>query len=105
MKKLFISQPMNGKTDDEIYKERDAAVKRAQEVLGEEVVLIDSYITGCPADAKPLWFLGESLKKLSNADVAYFCKDWENYRGCCMEFDACSRYGIRIIEEPKGELK
>ena len=31
MKKLFISQPMNGKTDEEILKEREEAVKQAEE--------------------------------------------------------------------------
>lgn len=35
---------------------------------------------------------------LSSADVAYFCKDWEKYRGCKMEHTACIEYGIKTIE-------
>ena len=31
MKKLFISQPMNGKSDEEILAEREEAVKKAEE--------------------------------------------------------------------------
>jgi len=37
MKKLFISQPMRDKTDEEILAEREKAVKVAKEMLNEEV--------------------------------------------------------------------
>ena len=43
MKKLFISQPMNGKSDEQILKEREEAVREAKIVCGEEVELIDSF--------------------------------------------------------------
>lgn len=33
MKKLFISQPMAGKTDEEILAERERAIKAAEQVL------------------------------------------------------------------------
>ena len=41
MKKLFISQPMRGKTDEEIFAERANAIQGAQEFLGEDVEVID----------------------------------------------------------------
>lgn len=34
MKKLFISQPMRGKTDEEILKEREKAIASAEKHLG-----------------------------------------------------------------------
>lgn len=43
MKKLFISQPMNGKTDEEIKAERAKAVEEAEKMLGEKVEVIDSF--------------------------------------------------------------
>lgn len=43
MKKLFISQPMNGKTNEEILKEREQAIKDAEEILNEEVEPLDSF--------------------------------------------------------------
>lgn len=43
MKKLFISQPMKGKTDDEILAEREKAIKSAERQLGEPVEVIDSF--------------------------------------------------------------
>lgn len=97
MKKLFISQPMKGKTDEEILKERETAVKQAEELLKEPVEVIDSFFKGAPADAKPLWFLGKSLELLSNADVAYFAKGWHEARGCKIEHDCCLAYEIKTI--------
>ena len=76
MKKLFISQPMRGKSDEEILAERKKAIELAQEMIGEPVEVIDSFFQEAPADAKPLWFLGKSLELLAGADIAYFIKDW-----------------------------
>ena len=81
MKKLFISQPMRDKTDEEIKTERENIIKDVTNVLGE-VEVIDSFFESAPHEAKPLWFLGKSLELLSTADIAYFAKDWDKYRGC-----------------------
>lgn len=99
MKRLFISQPMRGKTDEEILETRNRAIESAKRFLGEEVVVIDSFFQGAPADARPLWFLAKSLELLSTADVAYFVKDWENYRGCRIENTCAIEYGITVIED------
>ena len=72
MKKLFISQPMKGKTDEQILAEREKAIKSAERQLGEPVEIIDSFFQSAPADAKPLWFLGKSLELLAGADIAFF---------------------------------
>ena len=99
MKKLFISQPMRGKSDAEILREREKAVASAQKHLGEEVEVIDSFFRNAPIDAKPLWFLGKSLELLSTADVVYFAKGWEEARGCRIENTCAIEYGITVIED------
>lgn len=43
MKKLFISQPMKGKSDADILAERKKAIKSAEEKIGEPVEVIDSF--------------------------------------------------------------
>ena len=85
--KLFISQPMAGKTDKEILDERERVIRNVKEL----------FFDGEPKT--PLWCLGESIKLLGQADIAYFCKDWEKYRGCCIEHECCVRYSIKHIEE------
>lgn len=99
VKKLFISQPMRDKTDEQIKVERKNAIKKATELLGEEVEVIDSFFESAPHDARPLWFLGKSMELLSTADVAYFVNGWENYRGCRIENTCAKEYGIKVIEE------
>ena len=99
MKKLFISQPMRGKTDEEILAERKKAIESAERNLGEPVEVIDSFFQNAPADARPLWFLGKSLELLSTADIAYFAKGWEDARGCRIENQSAIEYGIEVIED------
>lgn len=98
MKKLFISQPMKDKTNDEILKEREKAIADARKYLGEDVEVIDSFFKDAPHDAKPLWFLGKSLELLSTADIAYFTKGWDSARGCKIEHDCAVAYDIDVIE-------
>lgn len=62
-----------------------------------EVEVIDSFFESAPHDAKPLRFLGKSLELLSNADIAYFAKDWDKYRGCKIEYTCANEYGIDVI--------
>lgn len=98
MEKLFISQPMKGKTNVEIKKEREEAIRCAKEMMSDEVEVIDSFFENAPAEAKPLWYLGESLKLLSTADVAFFATGWKNARGCKIEHTCAQQYGINTIE-------
>lgn len=98
--KLFISQPMRDKTDDEIKSERNEIIQRVKERYPDtEIEVIDSFFETAPHDAKPLWFLGKSLELLSNADIVYFAEGWENYRGCSIEHKCAMEYGINIIND------
>lgn len=79
MKKLFISQPMRGKSDEDILTERKKAIESAEKVIGEPVEVIDSFFQEAPVDAKPLWFLGKSLETFSRCRYRIFC---ERMAGC-----------------------
>ena len=104
MKKLFISQPMKGKSDEDILAERKKAIKSAEDVIGEQVEVIDSFFQEAPVDAKPLWFfLGKSLELLAGADIAYFAKGWQDARGCKIENTCAIEYGIPVIEDYTAE--
>jgi hypothetical protein len=97
--KIFISQPMRDKTDEEIKKEREAAIQVVKEKFPDKTIeVIDSFFENAPHDAKPLWFLGKSFELLSGADLAVFIGEWEKYRGCKMEHLAAMEYGIPYID-------
>ncbi len=97
MLRVFVSQPMRGKTDDEIKKERRAAIEHVREEMGEDVGLFDSFWEGATHDEKPLWLLGKAFQLLSRADVAVFVGNWRDYRGCKLEHEAAKQYGIKVM--------
>lgn len=99
MKKLFISQPMRGKTNEEILAVREKAIESAERELGEKVEVIDSFFKDAPTEAKPLWYLAKALELLATADVAYFAKGWEDARGCRIENTCAIEYGIPLVIE------
>ena len=100
MKKLFISQPMRGKTDEEIIETREKAIRTTERRIGESVEVIDSFFKGEPTNTKPLWYLGESLKLMAEADVIFFAIGWYEARGCKIERACAIEYGIEaVIEE------
>ena len=97
MTKIFISQPMNGKTNEEIKNKRDSIIDRLRE--NESVEIIDSFFKDAPHDTKPLWYLGESIKLMSEADIVFFCNGWQTARGCQIEHDCALEYGIDTMYE------
>lgn len=102
MIKIFISQPMRGKTDEEILSERNRAIKVIQETISkEDIEIIDSFLKKeVPTRVnEPLWRLGGSLMILSTADIAYFVKGWDEARGCKIEHECAVQYGLKTIEE------
>lgn len=101
MKKLFISQPMNGKSEEEILAVRKKAIESAKAALEEDVEVIESYFEDYNPDkgCVPLKYLSKSLELLADADVAYFARGWEQARGCRIENQCAIEYGIEIVED------
>lgn len=97
MAKLFISQPMRGKTDEEILQEREAAISAAKKIAGEDVDVLDTFFQGADL-TKPLEYLGESIKMLAQADIIYLARGWKEARGCRIEHACAIEYGVRCIE-------
>ena len=64
----------------------------------EMLEVLDTFFEDAPADAKPLWYLGESLKYLASADLAVFARDWACERGCRIEHASAEEYGIPMME-------
>lgn len=106
MKKAMLSQPMAGKTDQEIIVTREKAINALRE-RGFEVVntlFTDEWYSKEAMESRgvvqiPLCFLAKSLENMSLCHAAYFCKGWEQARGCKIEHDAAVAYGLHIIYE------
>lgn len=104
--KAMLSQPMAGKTDEEIVGTREKAIKVLND-MGYEVVntlFTDEWYSKEKMEERgvvqiPLCFLSKSLDNMSLCHAAYFCKGWENARGCRIEHEAAKAYGLTIIYE------
>lgn len=106
MMKAMLSQPMAGKSDAEIVATRKRAIA-ALENAGYEIVntlFTDEWYSEASMQERgvvnrPLCFLAKSLENMSLCHAAYFCKGWENARGCRIEHEAARAYGLEIIYE------
>ena len=106
MLKAMLSQPMVDKTHEEIVETRKRAIHALQE-RGYEIVntlFTDEWYGKEAIEARgvvqiPLCFLAKSLENMSLCHAAYFCKGWEQARGCRIEHEAAKAYGLKIIYE------
>lgn len=97
MKKLFVSVPMKSRTEEEIKASIQKMKKIAEIYEGEELELIDSYIEDNPPKGhnEGVWDLGESLKKLAQADVFIGISESYDWRGCKIERMTAEEYEIK----------
>lgn len=102
MKKLFVSVPMKGRTEEEIKASIQKMKQIAEIYEGEELELIDSYIEGNPpkGNNEAIFYLGESLKKMAQADVFVgICESYE-WSDCRIENITAESYGIKSYAIP-----
>ena len=97
MKKLFVSLPMKGRSDEEIKASILKMKAVAEAFEGCELELIDSFVEeNAPEGVHPaIWYLGESLKSLSKADIYIGIEDDWLWNGCHIENETASRYNIK----------
>ena len=106
LKKVMISQPMAGKSEEEIIATREKAIKTLKE-KGVEIVntlFTDEWYSKEKMAERgvvqiPLCFLAKSLENMSLCHAVYFCEGWENARGCKIEHEVAKAYGLEIIYE------
>lgn len=127
MKKIFLSLPMSGRSDEEI--EAQIEEMKAMFLLknpfdkGEEIVFVDDLENDIDPSScidvktESLLYLGEAIRKLAYCDGVYFGKGWSKARGCLIEMETCVKYDIpyfinrndgvicRVIDDFKEEIR
>mgnify|MGYP002515938896 CR=1 FL=1 len=97
MKKLFISCPMKDRTEEAIKDSMSRMHRIAELIFGEELEVIDSYITDtAPTDNnRAMWYLGKSIQMMADAD--YFIGVAEfGHNGCEVERVTAIQYGLPV---------
>lgn len=94
-RKAMISQPMKGKTNEQIKHERERLTKELTD-MGYEV--LDTVFENAPADEDvAIYMLSQSIRFLGRADLVVFMKGWEHARGCKIEHEVAVNYGKEIV--------
>lgn len=91
--KVMISQPMRGKTNEQIKAERENLVKELEK-QGHEVI---DTVLNISENKSPIYYLSRSIELLDEADALYFMKGWEKARGCRIEHEVAVEYGKEVF--------
>lgn len=101
-RKLFISQPMLGLTEEEILKQRAYIRFYAEDIMNEKFEVLETYFDDFnEAEIKdinvPLKYLAKSIDYMTKADVVVFGRGWDRSRGCKIEQQCAVEYGLICI--------
>ena len=106
IKKIMVSQPMAGFTEEQIVETRNRFLEYAEK---HELKVVNTYfqdewyskdsMTERGVVQIPICFLAKSIENMSLCNMAYFAKGWENARGCKIEHEVARQYGLEIIYE------
>ena len=97
---------MNGLTEEQITKAQNKFLEYAKKENFEVVntYFQDEWYSNESMSSRgvvqiPVCFLAKSLEKMSQCNIVYFAKGWENARGCKIEHEVALQYGLDIIYE------
>lgn len=95
--KLMISQPMKGKTQEQINEERNELVK---DLTRKGHIVANTVFEEEPPETNNagIWYLAKSIDAMSGVDGVVFMKGWKNARGCRIEHDIAVAYGLFVKE-------
>lgn len=94
--KIFLSQPMTGRTNEQIRLERQELVDYYTSI-GHEV--IDTVFNFGDVDTKHIgvYYMGYSIVAMADADLVVFMDGWQNSRGCRLELELAKQYEVPFV--------
>lgn len=95
--KYFISQPIYGKSTEEIKCMREH-IENAIRSEDQNAEFIDSYVPGCQDDTSEVWQLGRMISLMHEADKVVFAPGWENYLDCRIQHICAKEYRFGVID-------
>ena len=108
-KNIFISQPMTGRSEEEILATRQREIEKIHQRFdadGVEINIIASYIDDATRKRFEervsddinwdIYWLLKSLERLAMADTIWLCEGWEYSKGCNVEVECAIQYGLHI---------
>ena len=95
--KVMISQPMRGKSEEQIKNERANVIEKFNKL---HIEVVDTIFTDeAPKNSnEAVHYLAKSIDAMKYIDAIYFMKDWQIARGCKVERKVAEEYGIKILD-------
>ena len=98
--KVFISQPMRDKTNEEILEERnkikELLIQKFKNYKDTSLEFLDTFFPNLeiPDDVQneKIYYLSKAIEMLSKADILFLAKGWDNYNGCNFEMKIFRTY-------------
>lgn len=102
MKKLFVSVPMRDRTREAIESDISKMHKIAEDLVGEELELIESFSIENCGQRNDIYSLGKSIVKMANADYVVGTDFYGDgyFRGINIERDVARTYDVPYITVP-----
>lgn len=98
MKQLFISQPFSGRTEEEIFEERVKILNKVEAIYKDKFSVIDQYHQTAPIGAGRFYYLSQDIFMMDKADLIVFSPNWKSAKGCRVEHELATVYGLNMIE-------
>ena len=104
MKRVFLSLPMSGRTDEDIWKQIEQMTKSI-ESHHYDWKITHNMLTEPELDLfdlmedikhKPLLYLAAAITRMSQCDCILFGTGWEWARGCRIEAQVAKEYGLEM---------
>lgn len=87
--KIMISQPMMGKTNEQIIEERIQIIKMLED-KGHKVI---NTVFDLSKEKNAVHYLAKSIEAMADVDGVVFMQGWQQARGCRIEYQVASEYG------------
>ena len=94
--RLFISCPMENRTEDNIRESFKKMLKIAEAYTGETFKIVNPYIPKKPCgNADRIKYLADSINLMAGADYFIAPTNFWKYRGCAIEEGVAEKYGLK----------
>lgn len=96
--KVMISQPMNGKTTQQIANERKTIADKLIKNHEGPIEVMDTTVED-HENKSSLQCFAESISFMDHADLLVMADGWQNARGCFIEHIIAMAYDKKIVYE------
>lgn len=95
-KKLYISIPISGKDITEVKLHLDFVKNRLVSKLYEPVTPFD---VSPDSNASYAEHMGRDIQALLECDAVFFCRGWQDSKGCQAEYEVAKIYDKKMVFE------